>query len=316
MRAPRAPPQSPRAICSRCDRDQGRQEPGGAELSMRRADGCECLRPTGSALNRTPPPPLTCTSMKPGGNEAFDPPSLGARRNVADGDQPRDLLAIDQDRLAIEEMDAVENTGAGESDASDQRSADAGARLAAEAPSRQQDRTVGRIALGLEEVAPISAGIHGRMRSKTLPTMAIRGAPSSIEPSRDAGKVGRRFLDDRNAQRVAFLGMVEDQRRELRELAGNGGARPDHGLLAIVIDPLSASTASAAAIIGPAPSSAQATGGSRDGRSPCRCPRRRSRRPGHRRRVGSTVDHGKPARSGTGDKDGAVLTVERAEPDA
>jgi hypothetical protein len=53
--------------------DQCGQEAGGAEPPMRAADRGDRFHEV-SLLNSTPPPPLTCTSMKPGSSQ---PPIAG-----------------------------------------------------------------------------------------------------------------------------------------------------------------------------------------------------------------------------------------------
>ena len=61
--------------------DEGRQEARGAVAAVRRADGAmpSTLR---SSLKSTPPPPFTCTSMKPGASSPSTAPALDAGAEI------------------------------------------------------------------------------------------------------------------------------------------------------------------------------------------------------------------------------------------
>ena len=76
--------------------DQRRQQRGGAEFPVRRRRSRQCPRASASSLNRTSPPPLTCTSMKPGASQA---PLGSVRAGIPAGTSRRATSADDVGRL-------------------------------------------------------------------------------------------------------------------------------------------------------------------------------------------------------------------------
>ena len=116
--APRAVAAIASAMCSRRVGDDGRQEAGRAEAPVRRADRRDPLDACASSLNSTPPPPFTCTSMKPG---ASSPPLDGAdgrlRRALAVRHQRGDPAVVDDDAWPSTKRVAVEDPGAGQRNA-------------------------------------------------------------------------------------------------------------------------------------------------------------------------------------------------------
>ena len=69
----------------------------------------------GSSLNSAPPPPLTCTSMKPG---ASRPPPRSrvsaATRALGVRNDRRDARAVDDERVVVEKALAIEQPRAGQ----------------------------------------------------------------------------------------------------------------------------------------------------------------------------------------------------------